>query len=118
MTFTGPIPVTNTGPSLSTSVNVISVTDTTFSGGITNSGSIDPGGITVVDGAVDGGISDTGFIAGGITIDSASQILAATGAIFIDAATFLGENANSGLLDAPVDGIFAGECGNLWRHSQ
>ena len=117
--YTGPFPFTNNG-----TVNSVSVTDTTFSGGITNAGVITPGAINVVDSTINGEILDTGFIAGGITVvsstingeivdtgfvaggisvDAASKIQAGSvgvGAIFVEGSSFLGGIINNGTLQS------------------
>jgi hypothetical protein len=50
----------------------------TFSGGVTNTGTICPGGISVISGAFlsGGGILDSGVVSGGIKVDSNSRIVA------------------------------------------
>jgi hypothetical protein len=91
MGYTGPFPYTNNG-----TVTSVTVSDTTFSGSVTNAGTISAGGITVIDSSF-GGIFDEGFIAGGISIDKSSE-LDGNLAIVINAATFLGGISNAGLI--------------------
>ena len=107
MAFTGPYPTKFSGH---TSAMVISAT--TFSGGVTNTGTIGPGGISVVSGAFlsGGGILDTGTIGGGIKIDSSSKIVASGGATQTavaveNTATFGGGISNAGVISAAIDGI-------------
>ena len=70
MAFKGPYPTVFSGH---TAAMVIS--HTTFSGGVTNAGTIGTGGISVISGAFlsGGGILDTGTILGGIKVDSSSK---------------------------------------------
>src|SRR5579859_4514182 len=98
MAFNGPYPTVFGGH---TTAMVIS--HTTFSGGVTNTGTIGPGGISVVSGAFfsGGGILDTGTIAGGIKIDSSSKIVASGGnnAIAVEnTRTFGGGITNAGTI--------------------
>jgi hypothetical protein len=109
MAFTGPYPTVFSGH---TTAMVISAT--TFSSGVTNTGTIGPGGISVVSGAFlsGGGILDTGTIAGGIKVDSSSKIVASGGttktAIAVkNTPTFGGGISNAGLISAFSDGILA-----------
>src|ERR1700744_4013953 len=53
-----------------TTVAGFCVTNTSFSGSITNEGTISPSGITFSNGTITGGITSTGTIAGGITLDA------------------------------------------------
>ena len=73
MPFNGPYPTVFSG---NTAAMVIS--HTTFSSGVTNTGTIGAGGITVVSGAFlsGGGILDIGTVVGGIKVDSSSRIVA------------------------------------------
>ena len=73
MAFNWPYPTVFSG---NTAAMVIS--HTTFSGGVTNTGTIGPGGISVISGAFlsGGGILDSGVIVGGIKVDSSSKIVA------------------------------------------
>jgi hypothetical protein len=70
LAFTGPYPTTFSG-------NTGAISHTTFSGGVTNAGTIGAGGISVSSSTfLSGGIVDTGVISGGIRIDSHSRIVA------------------------------------------
>ena len=70
MAYTGPFPYTNTGTAVA-----IDVTNTSFTGNVSNTGVINPGGIVVTSSTIDGGIYDSGFIGGGIRVDSHSVII-------------------------------------------
>jgi hypothetical protein len=80
------------------------ISHTTFSGGVTNAGTIGTGGISVISGAFlsGGGIFDSGVIVGGIKVDSSSKIVAnggTTTAIAVENTnTFGGGISNAGLL--------------------
>ena len=104
MAFKGPYPTVFSGH---TTAMVIS--HTTFSGGVTNTGTIGTGGISVVSGAFlsGGGILDTGTILGGINVDSSSKIVttAGTGIALLQVSTFLGAIRNSGTISAAKQGI-------------
>src|SRR5262249_6286258 len=74
-----------------------------FSGGVTNTGTIGPGGFSVISGAfISGGeLLDTGTIAGGIRVDSSSRIVASGGnnAIAVEnTQTFGGGITNAGTI--------------------
>jgi hypothetical protein len=72
LAFTGPYPTTFSG-----NTGAMVVSHTTFSGGVTNAGTIGAGGISVSSSTfLSGGIVDTGVISGGIRIDSHSRIVA------------------------------------------
>ena len=86
---------------------------TTFSGGVTNTGTIGSGGISVVSGTFlsGGGILDSGIITGGIKVDGSSKIIASGGvtqtAIAVEnTRTFGGGISNAGVLSASNSGIF------------
>src|ERR1700678_4663675 len=64
-----------------TTVAGFCVTNTSFSGSITNEGTISPSGITFSHGTITGGITNNGTIAGGISLDRTSQIAATATAI-------------------------------------
>jgi hypothetical protein len=106
VSFKGPYPTDFTG---NTSAMVIS--DTTFSGGVTNAGVIGPGGIAVISSTFQsGGIRDIGVISGGISVDSHSKIVAGGGHTFTAIAvestvTFAGGISNAGIISAPDAGI-------------
>jgi hypothetical protein len=86
-------------------ISCIQVTDTTFTGKITNKGTISPGGITFTGSAMTGSIQDSGpLIAGGISLDSASKITSPSTAILITGSTFLGGITNSGKITAGGNG--------------
>src|SRR5256885_8504729 len=75
LAFTGPYPTTFSG-----NTGAMVVSHTTFSGGVTNAGTIGAGGISVTSSTfLSGGIVDIGAISGGIGIDSHSRILASGG---------------------------------------
>src|SRR5580704_3418086 len=57
-----------------TTTPCVAVTNTSFSGNITNEGTIAPGGISFTNGTVTGLISSSGTIAGGISLDANSVI--------------------------------------------
>ena len=89
------------------------ISATTFSGGVTNTGTIGAGGISVVSGAFlsGGGIFDSGVIVGGIKVDGSSKIVASGGvtqtAIAVEnTRTFGGGISNAGVLSAAFTGIF------------
>ena len=94
MAYTGPFPYTNTG-----TITAISVSHTTFSGNIDNTGKIEPGGITVTSSTIDGEIIDTGFIEGGISIGAGSEVSSTADAIIIlNTSSFGGGIGNSGTI--------------------
>ena len=80
----------------------VAVTHTSFTGNITNEGTISPGGITFTNGTMTGVIASTGTILGGITIDSQSVITGASKVISIGGDTFTGGIRNSGNLSGAV----------------
>jgi hypothetical protein len=102
VTFTGPYP-TNFGGV--TSAMLISAT--TFSGGVTNTGTIGAGGIDVVGSMLlSGGIIDTGVDIGGIRVDSGSSINANATAIAVkNTTTFAGGINNAGSISTLGFGI-------------
>ena len=81
-------------------ISCIQVTNTTFTGNITNAGTISPGGITFTGSAMTGYVLDSGpLIAGGISLDSASKISSVSAtAISITGSTFLGGITNNGTI--------------------
>jgi hypothetical protein len=110
MAFTGPYPTIFSGHA-----TAMVISHTTFSGGVTNTRTIDSKGISVVSGAFlsGGGILDTGTVVGGIKVDSSSKIVASGGstqtAIAVENTTaFTGGISNAGLLSAVHDGILVG----------
>ena len=83
-----------------TTANVC-VRNTSFSGGITNEGTISPSGIALVNGTISGAIQSSGIIKGGISLDTSSEINAGTpAAIGIVGPTFQGGIANSGQIQS------------------
>src|SRR6202140_3858424 len=103
MAFTGPYPTVFSG-----NTPAMLISHTTFSGGVTNAGTIGPGGISVISSTfLSGGIFDNGVIAGGINIDSHSRIVASGGTAvdITNARTFGGGITNSGALSAGHSGI-------------
>jgi hypothetical protein len=73
--FTGPYPKTFSG-----STTGMVVSHTTFSGGVTNTGTIGTGGIAVISSTLQsGGIIDTGTILGGVKVDSHSTVVGSGG---------------------------------------
>ncbi len=110
MAFKGPYPTIFSGHA-----TAMVISHTTFSGGVTNTGTIGSGGISVVSGAFlsGGGILDTGTVVGGIKVDSSSKIVASGGvtqtAIAVkNTSTFGGGISNAGLISAAQDGTLAG----------
>src|SRR5215468_3272246 len=84
------------------------ISHTAFSGGVTNAGTIGPGGISVISSTfLSGGILDSGVIAGGINIDSHSRIVASggTAVLITQTQTFGGGIGNASLLSAGASGI-------------
>ena len=72
MAYTGPFPHTNSG-----NTTAIIIANTAFSGNIDNTGTISPNGIKLTNSTINGAIyNSTGTIAGGITLDSTSKIVA------------------------------------------
>jgi hypothetical protein len=85
----------------------ITVTDAVASS-INNTGTISPGGISLINSQLFGAIEDTGTIAGGITLDAHSTIAAAPSGINIDGtSTFGGGIVNAGLIE-PGGGVSNG----------
>jgi hypothetical protein len=96
LAFTGPYPTTFSG-----NTDAMVVSRTTFSGGVTNAGTIGGGGISVSSSTfLSGGIVDTGVISGGIRIDSHSRIVASgiTAVAIEDTTTFRGGISNAGTI--------------------
>jgi hypothetical protein len=106
--FKGPYPTVFSGHA-----TAMVISATTFSSGVTNTGTIGPGGISVISGAFisGGGILDTGTVAGGIKVDSSSKIVASRGgaknAIAVEnTRSFGGGISNAGTLSAASSGVF------------
>ena len=84
------------------------VSHTTFSGGVTNAGTIGAGGISVSSSTfLSGGIVDAGVISGGIRVDGHSRILAssATAIAVINTTTLGGSISNAGILSATANAV-------------
>jgi uncharacterized protein with beta-barrel porin domain len=92
-------------PAAHTTANVC-VQNTSFTGNITNEGTISPSGIALVNGTVTGSISSTGVINGGISLDKNSALTALGSAIFFSAPTFGGGISNAGTISGAT-GILA-----------
>ena len=86
----------------------VAVTNTSFTGNITNEGTISPGGITLSNGTLTGSIISTGTIAGGISLDGKSVISSTGTAIAISGGAFSGGISNNGMIAANSKGIFVG----------
>ena len=97
--YNGPFPA-----NITSAFDEILVSHTTFSGGVTNTGTIGSGGISVVSGAFlsGGGILDLGIVSGAIKVDSRSKIVAnpSFAAITVATPTFAGGISNAGTLSA------------------
>jgi len=91
-------------PAAHTTANVC-VQNTSFTGNITNEGTISPSGIALVNGTVSGSISSTGVINGGISLDKHSAITSLSTAIFFGGSKFSGGISNAGTISAPAVGI-------------
>jgi hypothetical protein len=107
MAYPGPFPVVFSG-----ATSQIRVSHTTFSGGVSNTGTIGAGGIVLISGAFisGGGIFDSGIVSGGIKVDSSSKIVASGGATLTVIAiantnTFGGGISNAGTISAAQSGI-------------
>jgi hypothetical protein len=90
------------------------ISHTTFSGGVTNVGTIGAGGISVISGAFlsGGGIFDSGIVSGDIKVDASSKIVASGGSILTaiaveNTSTFGGGIRNAGLISAAQEGVLA-----------
>jgi uncharacterized protein with beta-barrel porin domain len=81
-----------------TTVAGFCVTNTSFSGSITNEGTISPSGVTFTNGTITGGITSTGTISGGISLDKTSKIAATGTAITIGGTGFSGGISNAGTI--------------------
>jgi uncharacterized protein with beta-barrel porin domain len=91
---------TATDNPVGTTVAGFCVTNTSFTGSITNEGTISPLGIALSNGTITGAITDTGTIAGGISLDKASKIAATATAIAISGSTFTGNISNAGTISS------------------
>jgi hypothetical protein len=104
--YTGPFPFANNG-----TLSCDQVTNTSFSGYITNNGIIAPNGIAVTNSTITGGIDDDGTtLSGGVAVDSRSQIIGVGSitAISISESTFSGGVSNAGIITAAGSGISVG----------
>ncbi len=111
--FTGPFPHTN---SVGHTIACILVQNTSFSGNVSNAGTISPSGIFVNHATIAGSIVNSGNLAGGISIDSTSRISSANTAIKITGPTFSGELTNAGAISTTGNdrpGIFIGGVTNF-----
>ena len=103
--YSGPFPG---GVAAGSAFSEVNVHHTTFSGNVTNSGTISGGGIVVTSSTfLSGGIIDSGINSGGISIDSRSKIIAkgavgagATGVLVENTTTFGGRISNAGRISA------------------
>ena len=98
MAYTGPFPFTNTK-----TITAISVSHTSFSGNVANTGKIEapgqPESITVTDSTIDGEIIDSGYIGFGISLDGNSKLIDASGTgIRVSGLSFLGGITNAGMI--------------------
>ena len=103
LAFIGPYPTTFSGHT-----GAMVVSHTTFSGGVTNAGTIGTGGISVTSSTfLSGGIVDTGVISGGIRVDGHSRMLASSGTAIavIDTTTLGGGISNAGILSASANAV-------------
>jgi uncharacterized protein with beta-barrel porin domain len=80
----------------------VTVANTSFTGNITNEGTISPGGIAFTNGTMTGSIQSTGNIAGGISLDSHSTIANNITAISITGAIFAGGIQNNGQISSSI----------------
>ena len=109
LSFTGGITNSNSMSGLSAGIAIVGVT--TFSGAISNAGTIAAKtGININHSTITGAIIDSGVVLGssfGIRIDSASQITASTGdAIAVTGSTFTGGISSAGTISAGAAGIY------------
>ena len=103
--YNGPFPG---GVAAGSTFSAVNVHHTTFSGNVTNSGTIGGSGIVVTSSTfLSGGIIDSGIDSGGISIDSQSKIIAkgavgagATGVLVENTTTFGGGISNAGRISA------------------
>jgi hypothetical protein len=104
MAFTGPYPTTFSG-----ATNAMVISDTVFSGNVVNSGTIGAGGVSVISSTFQGGsFIDDGAIAGGIRIDSDSEINGVFTALAVqNTSTFTGGITNSGIVARGGDNVIS-----------
>jgi hypothetical protein len=98
--YTGSFPYTNAG-----TVACIVVANTSFTGNLSNTGTISPSGIAVTGSTITGSILSSGTLIGGISIDTASRINSAGSAIYISGPSFSGGITNNGNIFAHNTGI-------------
>jgi hypothetical protein len=103
LAYTGPFPYTNAGTAVAIDVN-----NTSFTGNVSNTGVINPGGIAVTSSTIDGGIYDSGFIGGGISVDSHSVLVSTADGISVTGSIFGGGLTNAGKITAADTGIYVG----------
>ena len=113
--YAAPYPYTNAGKTPG-----LCVLNTSFIGNVGNTGTITQNGIVVTNSTIMGSIVDSGTLTGGIAIDSASKVIATSGAaISVTGATFVGVIANAGLISAVAGtGIFVSGVTTLLRRHQ
>jgi outer membrane autotransporter protein len=99
--YTGPYPYTNAG-----SIACIVVANTSFTGDLSNTGTISPSGIAVTGSTITGSILSGGTTIGGISVDASSRINSSGPAISITGATLLGGISNAGVLTAASSVIY------------
>jgi hypothetical protein len=106
--YSGPFPG---GVAAGSAFTEVDVNHTSFSGNVTNSGTIGGGGIVVTRSTfLSGGIQDFGINSGGISVDGLSRINAHSGTAIVAGpanSTYFGGISNAGMLSGR-DGIFAG----------
>ena len=108
-----PVNATTDNP-IGTTVAGFCVTNTSFSGSITNEGTISPSGIALSNGTITGAISSTGTITGGISLDHASKIIATATAISISGPSFSGGISNAGTISSTTGpGILVGNTNGI-----
>ncbi len=98
---------TNITGAYANNVNIsgICVKNTSFTGNITNAGTISSSGISFTNGTISGSIIDSGTLAGGIVIDDTSKVTSTKTAISITGPTFTGGITNSGTISGGFYGI-------------
>lgn len=94
----------------SANVSCLTITNTSFSGDVENSGTISPGGISLSNGTITGRITDYGTVAAtggraGISVDNSSVISSTSVAILLSGSTFTGGVSNVGTIFGGVSGI-------------
>ncbi|HEY2134680.1 MAG TPA: autotransporter domain-containing protein [Xanthobacteraceae bacterium] len=87
-------------------VTNVCVQNTSFTGNITNEGTINPNGITFQNGTITGVVQSTGTINGGISLDALSQISAGTHRAITATNSLSGGITNAGTVSSAATGIF------------